>query len=178
MTFYTKYLQFNVWKRELLQDSDGQQFRLEDQVEANYYFKGDFPQLTNLAKTWIDYCPVCSNGLERIDTQRMDCSGCSEVPLYEHKERINSKMTLISCTEKQYRYSTGYRLEFSAPSLDSSFLSVVFPNKPLLHSMVPNLHVGKVYTVLGWRDKNLFDVIDIVETYALENQCCCKASFC
>lgn len=169
--FYTKYLQFNVWRKESLHDSDGQQLGLEDQVEAEYYFKGNFPQLTSLTKACIEYCPVCFNTLERIETQRMDCNGCSEVPCYEHKERINTKMILISCAEKQYRYSTGYRLELSAPSLGSSFISVVFPNKPLLRSILPNLQVGKVYTVLGWRDRKLFDLVDIVQTNDHENLC-------
>ena len=170
MPFYTKYLQFNVWKSELLQNSDGQQFGLEDQVEVEYYFKGGFLELTRLTKACIEYCPVCFNGLERIETQRMDCSGCSSVPYYEQRERINIEMILVSCAEKQYTYSTGYRLELSAPSLSSSFISVVFPNKPLLYSMVPNLQEGKVYTVLGWRNKNVFDLIDIVESNDHESQ--------
>lgn len=170
MPFYTKYLQFNVWKSEILQNSDGQQFGLEDQVEVEYYFKGGFLELTRLTKACIEYCPVCFNGLERIETQRMDCSGCSLVPYYEQRERINIEMILVSCAEKQYTYSTGYRLELSAPSLSSSFISVVFPNKPLLYSMVPNLQEGKVYTVLGWRNKNVFDLIDIVESNDHESQ--------
>ena len=163
MPFYTKYLQFNVWKSDILQNSDGEQFGLEDQVKVEYYFKGNFLELVRLTKIHIEYCPVCFNGLERIETQRMDCSGCSLLPNYEQRERINIEMILVSCAEKQYRYSTGYRLELSAPSLNTSFISVIFPSKPLLHSMVPNLQVGKAYTVLGWRDKNLFDLIDIVE---------------
>ena len=170
MPFYTKYLQFEVWGSELLQNSDGQKFELEDQVEVEYYFKRDSLGLISLTRAHIEYCPVCFNGLERIETQRMDCRGCSLVPYYEQRERINSEMVLVACTDKQYSHSTGYRLEFFEPCTDSSFISVVFPNKPLLYSMVPSLHVGKVYTVMGWKDKNIFDLLDIHESNDYESQ--------
>lgn len=170
MPFYTKYLQFDVWGSELLEKSEGQKFELEDQVEVEYYFKRDSLELTSLISTHIEYCPVCFNGLERIETQRMDCRGCSLVPCYEQRERVNSEMVLVACTDKEYRYSTGYRLEFFEPCTDSSFRSVVFPNKPLLYSTVPSLQVGKVYAVMGWKDKNVFDLLDIHEPNDYESQ--------
>jgi len=53
LPFWTKYLQFNVWSKDLLFNSaDEKQFQLEDQVEVEYYYKGDFPELTSLTKTF------------------------------------------------------------------------------------------------------------------------------
>ena len=72
LPFRTKlYLQFNVWSKNLLFNSaDEKQFQLEDQVEVEYYYKGDFLELTSLTKTCLEYCPVCFNALEEIESQR------------------------------------------------------------------------------------------------------------
>ena len=164
LPFRTKYLQFNVWSKDLLFNSaDEKQFQLKDQLEVEYYYKGDFLELTSLTKTCLEYCPVCFNALEEIESQRMECGDCSIMPNDERKERINDMMTLIACTEKQYRYSVGYRLKLSYPEWKSSFITVVFPNKLFLYSKIPHLEVGKRYKVVGWKDGNLFDLLDICE---------------
>ena len=162
--FNTKYIQFNVWKKERLQKTGGELFQIDDQVEIEYYYKDNFPQLTSITETCIEYCPVCFQGLERIETQRMDCNGCSILPYDGQRERLNTQMILKSCTPKPYQYSTGYRLELCPPGWDSSYTCVVFPNKPLLYSIVPDLEVKKLYNILGWRDGNFLDLLDIYES--------------
>ena len=163
LPYHTKYLQFNVWQKELLMNGDGQFFGINDEVQVEYVQKDGFLQLSKLTGISLEYCPVCFTGLERIETQRMNCSGCSLLPCDGQKERINTEMMLTESVPKHYKYSLGYRLKLTLSGWDSKFTCVIFSNNPMLYSIVPTLEVGKIYTVIGWRNGNLLDLCEIIE---------------
>ena len=161
LPFKTKFLKFNVWKKELVVASTNELYKEGEEVLIEYYYRDNFPQLSAIKEAAIDYCPVCDSGLEQINAQRMECDGCSSIPVEEQKERINEKMRLISCIPKQYQYSTGYLVELLPPGKSKAYKVVVFPSNPPLFKLAPDLKVGQLYTVLAWRDKKLLDLIDI-----------------
>ena len=159
--FDTKLLRFNVWNTKLLNKSTGQQYDINEQVEARYHLKNaKFPTLDELLPATIDSCPICYNTLPAIDTQRMNCDACSILPSSEHKERINIPMRFESCTANEYLYSVGYRIELLPLDRDTPFTCVIFPNT-LLYSRLQTLKVGNMYNVLAWKKGDLLKVLDM-----------------
>ena len=161
--FQTKILRFNVWDTKLLNKSTGQQFDINEQVEVRYHLKDTkFLTLDRLLPATIDSCPICHNALPAIDTQRMDCHGCANLPLDLHKEWVKEPMRLMSCTAKEYLYSTGYRIELLPQDSEKPFrfTCVIFPNS-LLYSRLQTLKVGNVYNILGWKKGNLLELLDM-----------------
>ena len=158
--FETKLLKFNVWKKSLLRRQSDENFEVGDEVSVNYHFKGPFPILDAMTLTPIDHCPICGNGLEQIDTLRMDCVGCALVPEAERKQLIHENMKLISFSAEQYQYSIGYRLELMEKNAQKPHVCVIFPNK-LIYNSASNLKIGQSYLISAWKIDNFLDVIEI-----------------
>ena len=160
--FETKVLRFNIWKADILKRKEnGRKYEVGDQVRVAYHHNdAGYLCLDEISLTSIDSCPVCYNALEAIDTQRMDCDACSILPTNRRRERVNQPMILVSCTPKEYMYSTGYRIELKPKDASKLFTCVIFP-KTLLYPKVPSLVVGNEYNVLAWRQGNLLTVLDI-----------------
>ena len=162
LAYQTKYLSMNVWKEELLRNTSGQRFQLEDTVRVTYN-QDKYIQLVSLEDVLIEFCPTCYCGREQIETLRMDCQGCSELQVDLQRERFNETMVLKSCTPKPYRYSTGYHLELqlSASGDTTTYVAVIFPNNPQVYRRADNFQVGAVYFVTAWRNRKLLDVIEM-----------------
>lgn len=165
--YRTEFLQFFVWSYELLKKEDtGDICGIGDDLAVTYFLndaQNGYPQLISLTSASIDNCPICWNGLEAIETQRMDCFGCSSLPDGSSKTRMREKMTLLANKEEEFKFSKGCRMTFVSKPNGSILNFVVFPSKRLLHPKVKTFIVGEEYTVCGWKDprKNHFDVIDI-----------------
>ena len=162
LPYETKVLRFCVWKANLLQNkATGEQFKLGDKVKLVYHLKDSrYPCLEEIEQTNFDNCPICGSAQEAIDTQRMDCDACSILPTSSQKEKISEPMLLVSCTRKEYQYSTGYRVELTPQNAAKSYVCVIFP-KSLLFAKIHKLIVGNTYNVVAWKHENLLDVLDI-----------------
>ena len=153
--FKQKYIAFNIWKNALLQDSSGQ-FKVGDCVGALYHYKEHFAVLEELVHVnRFDSCPLCFCSLEPIDAQRIDCPGCGTMDESECKDRICENMKLVSCTINNYKYSSGYRLEFNQESTKKKIVAVIFRNNPLFDN-IKTLKISKKYIVVGWQSKENF----------------------
>ena len=165
--FKQKYITFNVWKSALLQDSSGR-FAVGDCVGASYHYTERFTVLDELIRVIrFDNCPICFCNLEPIDAQRIDCPGCSTMDESEHRDRICDNMILMSYTLNEYKYSSGYRLEFTQESTKKNIVAVIFKNNPLFDK-IESLKISKTYLVIGWQSKENFaykpfEIVDIVE---------------
>ena len=165
--FKQKYITFNIWKDALLKDSSGE-FKVDDCVGAVYHYKEHFAVLDELVHVdRFDNCPICFCNLEPMDAQRIDCPACSMIDKSEHKERIYENMTLVSCRINDYKYSSGFRLEFIRKSTDKKIAAVIFKNNPLFDK-IETLKISKTYIVIGWQSKENFvykpfDIVDIIE---------------
>ena len=162
LPYETKFLRFCVWKPNILLNKDtGEQFKVEDKVKIVYHLKDSgFPCLDEVIRINIDNCPICDNALEVIDTQRMDCDACSVLPTASQKQKISEAMTLLSCTRKEYQFSSGYHIELMPPNGVKPYVCVIFP-KTLLFAKMHKLIVGNTYNVVAWRRASLLDVLDI-----------------
>ena len=164
--FKQKYLTFNVWKDALLKDSSGR-FNVNDCVGVVYHYKEHFTVLDELVHVnRFDNCPICYCNLEPMDAQRIDCPECSMIDKSEHKDRISEIMTLVSCRINEYKYSSGYCLEFVCKSTEKKIVSVIFKNNPLFDK-IETLKISKSYIVIGWQSKENFvykpfEIIDIM----------------
>ena len=160
--FKTKKLKFNVWDMMMLKKETMESFKVGDEVEVQYSYRNGYPQLINMRSACIDNCPVCFSSLEAIDTQRMECVGCAQIPEDEHKRRINHSMKLTACAFKKYAKSNGYRLEFYLTEENKCFAFVIFENNSL-YDTIPDMKVGECYNVIGWLSPNnrFLDVVDI-----------------
>ncbi len=164
--FKTKLLKFNVWKDHLLQDENLVNFKVGDDVCANYHYNKGYPCLDKLTSTSIDNCPVCYNNVEATDAQRIDCHGCSTMPESLHKLRVNARFKLKSCVQEQFQYSSGYKLKFENEEASEQFTCVIFQNNPLFVT-VPNFKVSDLYYVVGWKNTENSDnyFVDVIDMY-------------
>ena len=164
--FKQKYLTFIVRNAALLEDRLGP-FKLNDCVGAVYNYKGHFAVLDELVHVnRFDNCPICYCNLEPMDAQRIDCPECSMIDKSEHKDRISEIMTLVSCRINEYKYSSGYCLEFVSKSTEKKIVAVIFKNNPLFDK-IETLKISKTYIVIGWQSKKNFvykpfEIIDIM----------------
>ena len=157
--FRTDYLKFRVRSKELLRKYESEVFQNGDKVRMEYQYKDSTPYLNKLAPASIDNCPVCYNALEASDAQRSDCDGCSIYPWDERKIRVNKSMEVLSVNTVLYPHSSGIRIELLPQSESESLVVTLFPNERH-YSSASNFKVGDIYNILGWKIKNIFDIID------------------
>ena len=167
--FKQKYLTFIVWKAALLEDRLGP-FKVNDCVGVVYHYKQHFTVLEEIvrAHNGFDNCPICFCNLEPMDAQRIDCPGCSLMDESEHKDRISENMLLKTYDIIEYKYSSGYWLEFTQESTGKKIVAVIFKSNPLF-DRIETLKISQKYIVIGWRSKDNFvckpfEIVDIVET--------------
>ena len=173
-----KTIQFSIWKGSLkekliIRENGGKRFDLGDAVRVSYHLKdGEFPILDDIYHTLINQCPNCGSAKGVFDPLRMECDECCRLPVADYPEHLhNQPMRLISCASKEYLFSTGYRIELFPMTLQRlaealpscrfpSFVCVISP-KHSVHAKIPNLKVGNVYKVCGWKEENLLRISDI-----------------
>ena len=162
--FKTMLIKFNVWEDTLPQDADLANFKVSDEVRADYHYNKGYPRLDRLTLAAIDSCPVCYNYLEAIDARRTDCHGCSSMPDSACKLRVNARYKLKSKTIESYRYSSGYKLRFGNEETKEELTCVIFEGNPLF-ATVSDLNVSSFYNVVGWKntEKSEFRFVDIID---------------
>ena len=152
--FKNKITKFNVWDTLLLKKLQTMEpFKIGEEVQVEYSYKGSYPQLVSMKPSLIDHCPVCNSSLEPIDAQRVECDGCRLIPSDEHKTKVDTQMLLASNELKDVQGGKGYYLELYCLEENKAFKPVVYESN-LLFSEIPNLKVGCSYRVTGWLSPN------------------------
>lgn len=162
--FKRKYMVFNIWDDDKLKDKFGV-IKIGDCVSVSYHYKDQFPVMDELIRVHrLDNCPICFSDLDPIDTQRINCSGCSSMDELEYKDRVSENMKLISYSLREYQFSHGFRLEFIAESTEKKFIGVIFKNN-ILYDKISELNVSETYHVVGWKSKDdfVFRPFEIIE---------------
>ena len=165
--FQRKHIVFNIWDVNILQDETGR-LNTGDCVTVIYHFKEQFTVLDNISRIdRLDNCPICFSDLDPIDTQRMGCPKCSSMNETEYKDRICENMKLLSYSLNEYKFSSGYRLEFITETSEKKFIGVIFQNNPLFDK-INHLNISETYFVVGWKSKDNFllkpfEIIEIDE---------------
>ena len=125
--YKTVYLTFILWDQKKFLGGDDS-LCIGDCVLAKYHYNANFTRLDEMNKVMrFDSCPICWCNLEAMDAQRIDCNGCSTISEAESKERVAERIRLTSKSLKEYRYSTGYKIEFVDEN-QKGYVCVIFKN--------------------------------------------------
>lgn len=167
IAYDVKTLRFIIWGDRVILGEDGnKRFERGDTVRVNYHFEdGTFPILDEIHPAEFDLCSKCSAANERNNSENENCDKCPSLPSDKLPEQIRETMRLMNCISKQYIYSTGYKLELLPLVLDpvncrGPFICDIF-DTDLLFDKIPDLKIGNVYTVCGWKRGNLLRLLNI-----------------
>ena len=166
--YKTQYLTFALWNPKKFLGGDDS-LKVGDCVLARYHYNGHFTHMDEMTKMIrFDSCPICWCNLEAMDAQRIECPECSTISEEERKERVSDKMTLVSKELKEYRYSSGYKLNFVDVSEQKGYVCIVFKSSPLFEK-IDELKVSQTYHVVGWKNTGDFKChpLDIVNIFRI-----------
>ena len=70
----------------------------------------------------------------------------------EYKEIVSEKMQIVGSALHEYKYSSGYKLEFLGEDREQRFATVILKSSPQFDKL-GELKVSRIYHVIGWKNK-------------------------